>query len=314
MIRLTNISTPLLTGIFILLLNIAPVENTLAQQDAVYSQYMNNIISVNPSYSGIRGVGSASTIVRKQWLNLEGSPMTSSMNLSLPVDSLHFGAGFDFMYDDIGPTSTTSLFLNYSYRIKASPQTHISFGLKAGFNYLQANLTELDRYDYDDSYILEYGDFSRFMPNFGVGILWYNEHFYAGLSVPRLLQNSYNDQTNSIEAASREERHYFINGAYLFDLSPKMVLKPSLTTIMVAGSPITADFDLSILYSNQFRLGATYRISDAVGAYAQVQIDRFKVGFAYDYSHTRLKEFNNGTYEVMLRIDFKTTPVRVFPF
>lgn len=285
-----------------------------AQQDPVYSQYMNNLMSVNPAYTAVRGVGSASNITRKQWLNLDGSPLTSSMTMSMPLDSMRIGAGFDFLYDEIGPVSTTAFFLDYSYQIKATPNTHLSFGLKAGFNLLDARLTLLDRYHQDDFYIIENGDFTRFMPNFGVGLFWYGDNYYAGFAVPRLLQNKYIKDDVSTEAASREERHYFLHGAYILSLSPNVTFKPGLSTILVAGAPVTADFDFSFLIYDRIWLGAMYRISDAVGGYVQFQVENLKIGFAYDYSHTRLKQFNNGTIEVMLRYDFKTKDNQVFPF
>lgn len=314
MIRLRNISKLLITGCVTAGLFFGFLLPLGAQQhDPVYSQYMNNLQSVNPAYTGLRGVGSASLISRKQWLNLEGSPFTTSLTLALPFDSLNFGAGFDFMYDNVGPTTTTALFADYSYQIRATQNTRLSFGLKGGFNYLQANVKFLDRYHYDDVYILEYGEYSRFMPNFGVGIYWYGDHFYAGLAIPRLLQNKYHKETLTVTSASREERHYFIHGAYLFDLAPGMVFKPGITTIMVAGAPVTADFDFSFMFYDRFWIGAMYRISDAVGAYMQVQVDQFKIGFAYDYSHTRLREFNNGTFEIMLRYDFRTKAAQLFP-
>lgn len=285
-----------------------------AQQDPIYSQYMNNLMSVNPAYTAVRGVGSISTITRKQWLNLNGSPLTSSLTLALPLDSIRIGGGFDFLYDEIGPVATIALFMNYSYQIQATANTKLSFGLKAGFNYLEARLTELDRYDYDDFYIIKNGDFNRFMPNFGVGAFWYGDNYYAGIAVPRLLQNKYIKDDVSTEAASREERHYFLHGAYIFNLSPGITFKPGITTIMTAGAPVTADFDFSFLFYDRIWLGAMYRISDAIGAYAQFQVENIKIGFSYDYTHTRLSEFNNGTFEIMLRYDFKTKDTQVFPF
>lgn len=285
-----------------------------AQQDPVYTQYMNNLMSVNPAYTGVRGVGSASTIFRKQWLNLDGAPLTSSLSICLPLDSLHIGGGIDFMYDNVGPLSTTALFLDYSYRIRTSESTQLSFGLKGGFNFVQANLKELFRHDYDDQYILEYGDFSRLMPNFGIGVFWYGEDFYAGLSIPRLLQNKYYKDVTIVDAASREERHYFLQGAYQFRLSPILVFKPGITTIIVAGAPVSADFDFSFMALDKFWFGAMYRISDALGGYVQMQVnENLKVGFSYEYPHTRLNDFNNGTIEVMLRYDFKSKSTQVLP-
>lgn len=284
-----------------------------AQQDPIYSQYMNNLMSVNPAYTGVRGVGSATMINRKQWAGLPGSPFTSALTLNLALDSLHVGGGFDFVYDNYGPTTTTGLFLDYSYRIKATDYSQISFGLKGGFNYLRNNLHQLYRYHYDDEYILDYGVFDVFMPNVGVGVFWFGEKFYAGFSVPRLLQNKYNKEVTSIQAASREERHYFVHGAYLFDLSPSFAFKPGLTAVMVAGAPVSADFDFSFLFADMVWFGAKYRISDAVGAYLHVQLDNYKIGFGYDYSHSRLSSYNVGTFELMLRYDFKIKPTQIFP-
>lgn len=286
--------------------------NASAQQEPVYSQYMNNLMSVNPAYTGVRGVGSATMISRKQWAGIDGSPMTSSLTLALPFDSLNIGAGFDFLYDNTGPATTTALFLDYAYHIKASSNTKLSFGLKGGFNYLEANLKDLYRHDYDDDYILRNPDLSLFMPNFGIGIYWYGDNFYAGMAVPRLLQNKYVKGENTLEATSREERHYFLHAAYLLDLSKEVVFKPGITTIMTPGAPVTADFDFSFLLYDQLTIGALYRISDALGGYAQIQLDNFKFGFSYDFSH-RLSQYNTGTFEVMIRYDFKTKAGQILP-
>lgn len=290
-------------------------QKSWSQQEAepVYSQYMNNLMSVNPAYTAVRGVGSVSGIFRNQWVNLKGSPTTTSLTFSMPIDSLHMGLGVDFLDDKTGALSTTGLFFNYSYRIQATESSMISFGLKAGVNYLRGDLTELYRHDPDDQYIIEYGDINRPLFNTGVGVFWYSKDFYFGLSVPRLIENRYVKNVSIVEANSREKQHYFLHGAYMMNLSPTVSFKPGLTTIMTAGAPITADFDFSFMFYEKIWFGMVYRISDALGAYAQFQYQNMKVGFSYDYSHTRLREFQNGTFEVMLRFDFKTQEHQLFP-
>lgn len=297
----------------VLALMLICIEKTHAQQDPVYSQYINNPLSVNPAYAGVREVGSASATFRKQWLNLEGSPLTSSFNLSMPFDSLNVAAGLDFMYDNIGPVTTTAFFLDYSYKIKASGASWLRFGLKGGFNYLQSSLTRLDRYHYDDQYLIDYGDYRRFMPNFGVGLFWWGENFYAGISLPRLIENKYHRDETSLKTSSREERHYFIQGAYIYRLSNPVVFKPAINIIATAGAPVSANFNFNFIFYDRFGVGAMYRISDAVGAYAQFRIDQLKIGFSYDYSHTRLSQYNNGTFEILLRYDFKTSENQALP-
>lgn len=276
-----------------------------AQQDPTYTQYMNNIISVNPAYIGDSGFGSATLISRKQWIGIDGSPFTTSLTMNLTPDSLRVGGGFDFLYDYFGGLRTTALFLDYSYRIKVTETSKLSFGLKAGFSYIQGSLSEKFRYHIDDQYIIDYGDEPHFLPNFGVGVFWYGDRFNFGFSVPRLLQNYYDKDVTIVEAARREERHYFIQGTYTFDLMPGITLTPKLTTIMVAGSPVTADLDLAFSYNKTFIGGIMYRISDAVGAYVQFDLDKYQIGFAYDYSHTRISNYSAGTIEFLLKYNFK---------
>ena len=283
-----------------------------AQQDPVYSQYMNNLQSVNPAYVGLRGAPTLMTLYRKQWLNFTGAPTTSSFTFNLPFDSMRVSGGFDFLYDYTLPTATLGLFLNYGYQFRVTEKTRVSLGLKAGFNYLEGKLTGLDRYHIDDSYILDFGDFYRFMPNFGVGGFWYGENFYLGFAVPRLLQNPYNKAENTFTTKSREERHYFLHGAYSHPIARDIVFQPAVTTIMVAGAPITADLDFAFHFLDQkLTFGALYRISDSFGGYLQFQYETLRIGFAYDLTHTRLSKYNNGTFEVMIRYDLKPRPKKI---
>jgi type IX secretion system PorP/SprF family membrane protein len=285
-----------------------------SQQDPVYSQYMNNLMSVNPAYTAVRGVGSFSGLSRNQWVNLEGAPKSTSFSFSMPFDSLHTGLGIDFMYDYTVPLSTTGIFFNYSYKIRVAESSTLSFGLKAGINYLDARLTDLYAHDNPDVYIVQYGDFHKMFFNTGVGIFWYNQNFYAGFSIPRLIETRYNKGETSVGTVSRQKQHCFLQGAYMLDLSPKIAIKSGLTTIMTTGAPVTADFDFSFLFYKKVWFGLMYRISDALGAYTQFQYKNMKIGFSYDYSHNRIREFQAGTFEVMIRYDFKTKATQNFPF
>ncbi|WP_132066308.1 PorP/SprF family type IX secretion system membrane protein, partial [Aquimarina spinulae] len=56
-----------------------------AQQDAQYTQYMYNTISVNPAYAGSRGVLSIMGLHRSQWVGLDGAPRTQTLTLNTPI-------------------------------------------------------------------------------------------------------------------------------------------------------------------------------------------------------------------------------------
>ena len=52
----------------LLLLFLASSYGLYAQQDAQYTQYMYNTVSVNPAYAGSRGQMSIAALYRTQWV------------------------------------------------------------------------------------------------------------------------------------------------------------------------------------------------------------------------------------------------------
>ena len=55
-----------------------------AQQDPMYSQYMYNMMSVNPAYAGSKGGIHALLLHRQQWTDIEGAPTTQNFTIHSP--------------------------------------------------------------------------------------------------------------------------------------------------------------------------------------------------------------------------------------
>ena len=102
----------------------------LAQQDAQYTQYMYNTVSVNPAYTGSRGHLSVAALHRSQWVGLDGAPVTQTINLHSPVGYSGVGLGTSIVNDKIGPTSETYFDIDFSYTVQTSDVGRLSFGLK----------------------------------------------------------------------------------------------------------------------------------------------------------------------------------------
>ena len=87
-----------------------------AQQDAQYTQYMYNTISVNPAYAGSRGVLSIMGLHRSQWVGLEGAPRTQTLTINTPIgEKERLGLGLSIVNDQIGPTDETYFNIDFSY-------------------------------------------------------------------------------------------------------------------------------------------------------------------------------------------------------
>ncbi|WP_415843895.1 type IX secretion system membrane protein PorP/SprF, partial [Zobellia nedashkovskayae] len=166
-----------------------------AQQDAQYTQYMYNTISVNPAYAGSRGVFSIAALHRSQWVGLDGAPTTQTLNFHTPV-SKRIGLGLSVVNDEIGNGTNQDTYVDaaFSYTVKTSDEGKLSFGLKAGGHLLNVDFSKLRNYGAESN--LPNID-NKFSPNIGAGVYYHTDHFYAGLSVPNFLQTEHFDDSNT---------------------------------------------------------------------------------------------------------------------
>ncbi len=189
-----------------------------SQQDAQYTQYMYNTVSVNPGYAGSRGHISIAALHRSQWVGLDGAPVTQTLNIHSPIGYRGVGLGMSIVNDKIGPTSETYFDIDFSYTVHTSTEGRLSFGLKGSAHLLDVRFSELnqDISNGSDPSLQQNID-NRFSPNFGAGVYYRTNKFYAGLSVPRILQTSYFDES-SLSTAKEQMNLYFITG-YVFQLN-----------------------------------------------------------------------------------------------
>ncbi len=276
------------------------------QQDAQYTQYMYNTVSVNPGYAGSRGHISMAALHRSQWIGLEGAPVTQTFNVHSPIGYRGVGLGLSIVNDQIGPTSETNFDVDFSYTIWSSNEGRISFGLKASANLLDIRFSELNQFTTDPT--LQQDIDNRLTPNIGAGVYYHTNKFYLGLSVPRILETSH-FQESSLSTAREQMNFYLITG-YVWDLNPFVKFKPTLLTKVVLGAPLQLDLSANFMFSEKFIVGAAYRWDAAFSGMAGFNISKnFLIGIAYDKETTELGSatFNDGSFEVIFRYDFVST-------
>lgn len=281
------------------------VVNVQAQQDAQYTQYMYNTVSVNPAYAGSRGHLSIAALYRNQWLGLDGAPETQTLNLHTPVGYHGVGLGLSIVNEKIGPTSETYFDVDFSYTIQTSSEGRLSFGLKASAHMLDIRFSELDEFEIDPQLQSQQDIQNKFSPNIGAGMYYHTDRFYAGLSAPRILETTHFD-TSSISTAKEQMTLYLITG-YVWDLNPVLKFKPALLTKAVQGAPLQVDLSANFMFNEKFIGGVAYRWDAAFsGLIGFMLSDQFMVGMAYDREITELgaATFNDGSLEIILRYDF----------
>jgi hypothetical protein len=270
--------------ILIVILILSGVE-TFAQYDPMFTQYMNNEMYINPAYTGSRESVAATLLYRNQWVGLEGAPKTETFSIHTPIRNQKIGLG----------------------------EGHFSLGLQAGIINYQERFLEIKTSDAGDKKFSANTP-NLILPNAGFGMYYYQEKYYVGISIPRLIKNNVDvSQSNMVtNTANSKNWHYFLTGAYVFNLSEYFKLKPSMMVKAVSGAPVEFDINANLLLKDFWWIGAGYRSGDAITFLTSFQLTRqLRFGYSFDYTTSALHNYSKGTHEITLGYDFSFDKKRV---
>jgi type IX secretion system PorP/SprF family membrane protein len=262
---------------------------------------MYNMQIVNPAYAGSEGTLNIGLLHRTQWVGLDGAPKTTVAAINAPIKK-NIGMGLSVFADEIGPVKEQNVFVDVSYTIQTSDYGNLAFGLKGGFSFLDAQLSTLDLGDDIPDDVFN-NDINDSYANFGAGAFYYTDHFYAGLSMPNMLNQFHLNRKGGIISSASEKMHYYLTSGYVFEMNDNLKLKPSVLLKGVEGAPLSIDVAGNVLINNKFELGVSWRIDDSLNALMNIEVARgFRIGYAYDYTLSNLGDFNSGSHEVILLI------------
>ena len=275
-----------------------------AQQDPIFTQYMFNTQAVNPAYAGMWEKIGFISLVRKQWAGIEKSPFTQMVSFHSPVFNEYAGIGLNVINDRFAYEERLSIFADYAYELLVTPEKRLRLGMKFGFmNYKNP----LRRYQLYPDYIFDPAfqeDIDlKFLPNFGVGVFYYDENFYVSASVPKLVKNDFVENRNNYSSLA-EVRHFYLSGGYVFTLNPDLKFKPTVMARGALGAPVQIDLSANFMLNDRLWLGAMVRTGDALCLVAQwIFSNNLRIGYAMDITFTEIYRHQNGTYEFTLSYD-----------
>ena len=277
----------------------------IAQQAPMYTHYMNNTLVVNPAYAGSRDALTLTALYRTQWVGFPGAPVTQTITMHTPLRNKHIGLGLSVQNDKIGPTNNTSVFVDYAYIFNVTEKSKLAFGLSAGLNIYHASLNSLQLDQQTDPTFQDINN--HVTPNFGFGVYYSRERFYAGISVPYLVQNSFLEvnQENSNAIIGKEQRHYFLIAGALLNIIDNLAFKPTMLVKVTSAAPVQADLTASFIIMKRLLVGVMYRTGDSFGGLLGFDItDALHLGYSYDWSYgLQTSNYNQGSHEIVLRYD-----------
>lgn len=294
-------------GRFIILTLLVPIfyANSYGQAEPILTQYMFNMQPINPAYAGMWEKIGFSTLVRKQWAGINRSPLTQVVSFHSPTHNEKVGLGLNVTSDRYGLENKLNLFGDYAYEIAITPRTRLRMGLKFGFINYKNPLTQYQLYDnqYDEAFAEDVD--LKFMPNFGIGGFLYDEFYYVGLSIPKMIKNDYKANINNFNIEAQVQTVYFMAG-YVFRLIQYnyLIIKPTMMLTYNRDLALNYDIGINFMLREKLWLGLMNRSGNAISFVSQWIMDNnLRLGFAMDLTYNEIFPYQYGTYEVTLGFD-----------
>jgi type IX secretion system PorP/SprF family membrane protein len=298
---------------------------TSAQQDAQFSQYMFNYMSINPGYAGSNEMVCINSLYRNQFVGLikEGAPNDISFSANAPFKLFEkkFGAGLSLLNDNIGFYKDLAFRGAGAYRLKFLEGTlGIGFGL--GFYY--SNLTPkwvtisgengsyTSQSSSNDPLIPDNQSSKPFIFDIDFGLFYKSNKTYIGISSTHILNPAVTYSGMSDSEMPSLSRHYYISAGYtiampnpLFELAPSFLLQTDAISSAL-------NFNTNIIYNNRFWGGFSYKWGSNVSGLIGMELfSGIRIGYSYDFQTTILNKVSSGSHEISVVYSFKLSKEKI---
>lgn len=283
-------------------------------QDPQFTQFYANPLYLNPAFAGTARCPRVVMNYRNQWPALSGTFVTTSVSYDQHVDGLQGGLGLLVTHDQAGKgtLNTTRVSGIYSYQQALTNKFSIKVGFEA--TYFQksldwSKLTFGDQIDPRRGFIYNTQDVPRGgnvgNADFSAGILGYTDIFFVGFAAHHLTEPNESLIVGNSDLPMKFTAHggaaipIGMQGKYgepRTRISPNVLYQQQASFrqlnlgLYIDHGPITA--------------GVWYRTQDAFIALIGFHTDKFKFGYSYDLTTSKLTTQTAGSHEISLQMQF----------
>lgn len=303
-----------------------------AQQKPHYTQYILNNYIINPALTGIENYTDVKLSHRHQWVGFQDAPVTTYFTIHKPLGKQddrttatsfdipgenprgksywqdytaaapHHGIGMQVINDRTGPLNRFSAYATYAYHLGISSRTSIAAGFGAGVSNLSIAANKLDFvYTTVDPAVYTSNEINNLRPDFNAGVWVYSADYFLGLAAQQIIPSKIDFSNNTLtKQEGKFVPHLFLTAGYRFLLNDDFNLTPS-TLVKYVSSTLNADFNVKLQFRDLAWAGASYRIQDGFAGMIGLNVSNtFNVGYAYDYTTSKLNTFTKGTHEIII--------------
>jgi type IX secretion system PorP/SprF family membrane protein len=303
-----------------------------AQQKPHYTQYILNQYIINPAITGIENYVDVKASHRRQWVGIQDAPLTTyfsahgSLNKSSSKTSPtsfptpgenprgrsyweeyeapdpHHGIGVQVVNDVTGPLSNLTAQATYAYHLPLNTNTTLAAGLGVGINRIGLDPNKLNFGDVTvDPVVYTSGLLNKLRLDMSAGLYLYSADYFVGVSAQQIVPQPIDFSDGYIRPQTgKTVPHIFATAGYRALLGENFNLTPSVMVKYVQPLPVQVEANFKLQYRSLAWLGASYRHLDGFAGILGFNISNIQVGYAYDYTTSRLNNFSKGTHEFLV--------------
>jgi type IX secretion system PorP/SprF family membrane protein len=301
--------------------------STKAQLASNYSQYLQNMYTINQAYAGVQDGMEGGSSFRRQWVGIPNGPRSGFVNFYGAIgkpkkrifsrntlktkglsdivqrNKVHHGVGGILVYDQAGAFIRYSGKVSWAVHVPLTSDITMSVAPSVGISTMVLRQSMVEFIDPNDP------SFSDFINNNGrrgyfdmnMGMWLYSKKAFLGYSVEQIFKNQFKN-TNKLVEGELNQFHYVTTG-YRFNLPSGFYLTPSVLARISENIKPSIDINAKVEYLETFWGGITYRHDQALVIMGGLMIsDAIKFGYSYDYHTNRIQKYGSGSHEIYLGI------------
>jgi type IX secretion system PorP/SprF family membrane protein len=305
----------------------------VAQQKPHYTQYILNQYIVNPAITGIENYIDLKGSHRHQWVGIREAPVTTYFTVHGPIGKEdyrttatsfetpgenprgkryweeytaaepHHGIGMQVVNDVTGPLSNFAMYGTYAYHMGLTARTSLSGGFGVGFSRIGLDASKLDFGDITvDPAVYSNGLINKMRLDVMAGLYLYSSDYFIGLSAQQVVPQKIDFSDKQIKPSDgKSVPHLFATAGYRFLVGYDFNFIPSIMVKYVSPVPTQVEVNGKLQYRDMAWVGASYRHKDGFAGMLGLNVSNtFNVGYAYDYTTSKINNYSKGTHEVVV--------------
>jgi len=267
-----------------------------AQQDWLNTQYMFNLFDINSAYAGNHRTPSIALRHRSQWLGMEGAPSSQYLSYHMPLWKERLGVGAKVLRESIGLREQFMVRGSGAYKVRLA-KGRLAFSISTAVISQRARIDKIVARDAVDA-VWDNAQMRSTSVSFDAAVFYHTKRWFVGSEWMHLNRGQAQWNANS-------QSRFYIHGNLLagwhLPLSEKHLFTITALGRYTEGVQLLGEGNISCLYDNKIQLGAGYRQSNGMIAFAQAQVNpHVRIGYSFDLSTSPLPNAHSGSHEIFL--------------